>query len=64
MTVWGYCKLCREKEIELYRTVLTRGVRKHEEACRQAGCGHPPVYRFLGVALKEQLNRKTKSEER
>lgn len=41
----GYCKLCREKEVELYGTVLViSDLAKHEDACKQAGCRHPAFY--------------------
>jgi hypothetical protein len=38
----GYCKLCREKEIELYGTLVTG--KRHTKACLAAGCGHPFWY--------------------
>ena len=41
----GYCKLCREKEIELYMSLAeTDG--QHIEACEMADCKHPPGYNF------------------
>ena len=40
---FGYCKLCRAKEIELYGT-LTENLKKHIEACKLAGCKHPHAY--------------------
>jgi hypothetical protein len=48
--VYGYCMLCRRKEVELYGTVVggvpaIKGrVAKHHEACRLAGCKHPRFY--------------------
>jgi hypothetical protein len=43
--VMGYCKLCPEKELKLYG-ITGVGIRRHQRACREAGCWHPPVYRF------------------
>jgi hypothetical protein len=44
MRVKGYCALCRAKEIELYGNVLGTTGKRHERACREAGCRHPAVY--------------------
>jgi hypothetical protein len=52
---FGYCLLCRRKEMELYGTVISgvpviKGkVDKHQKACRLAGCKHPPFYRVPHV---------------
>ena len=40
----GYCLLCRQKEIELYGTVLNDSGPRHIKACLAAGCLHPAFY--------------------
>ena len=40
----GYCARCRAKEMELFGDVLNVADDRHIEACREAGCGHPPFY--------------------
>lgn len=40
----GYCKLCRAEEIRVYGTVLCVPDDRHERACYDAGCKHPPHY--------------------
>jgi hypothetical protein len=39
----GYCKLCREKELEMYGTLVDAGAR-HTAAVKAAGCWHPADY--------------------
>ena len=41
---FGYCKLCRAKEIELYGT-CTDQLAQHKQACEAAGCKHPVAYK-------------------
>jgi hypothetical protein len=43
----GYCALCRAYEVEHYGTLLNNAGRRHVEACKAAGCKHPPYYVFL-----------------
>lgn len=44
--IYGYCKLCREKELELFNYIgkPVVGIRMHRRACKEAGCLHPPDY--------------------
>jgi hypothetical protein len=50
----GYCKLCREKEVELYGKVLNSAGLRHEAACRAAGCQHPAWYPVTGQANRDK----------
>lgn len=55
--VAGYCDLCRAKEMELYGTVLSTVGKRHERACREAGCRHPALYPVrLARAWREQAH--------
>jgi hypothetical protein len=44
MSVPGYCRLCRTKEIELFGDVVNVADERHRRAVREAGCGHPAEY--------------------
>jgi hypothetical protein len=40
----SYCQLCREKEIELFGSVLCEAGERHRRAVKEAGCKHPAEY--------------------
>ncbi len=48
--MFGYCALCRAKELELYDTLVYD--QRHFEACRDAGCKHPPAYPDITANVK------------
>jgi hypothetical protein len=47
--VAGYCKLCREKELELYGDIISQAGPRHTAAVREAGCRHPADYSVEGT---------------
>lgn len=39
----GYCKKCRDAEINRFERLLGAG-KRHESVCLEVGCKHPPHY--------------------
>jgi len=52
--VAGYCKLCRAEEIKVYGEVLNTWDDRHQRACFDAGCEHPPYYGNVVELTPEQ----------
>lgn len=60
----GYCALCRAYEVEHFGIVLNTAGKRHVEACKAAGCKHPPFYVFPSGSLRPGKSEKPLSTKR